>query len=357
MLELRGIVKQYSYGKRLFGAVDLTLKDGEILSVLGGEGSGKTSLLKAICGIDSHEGVITLDGKELKSKTDDVIMVFDDGALFPTKTVFDNLAYPLKVRKVNKVEIASKVISVAEKLGIVALLKARPRSLTAVEKRKVSLGRILMRDARLILLDDLIHDLPVDEADALFDDLSRLLYSLAKDKGVSIIYVTDKPRYAFSIADKTMVLVGGDVKQIGTYSDMWFFPDTLWSAQAADEHYNALKGVLNCGNDRLTFCCEIFGQNFDFDVTTQRSKISSDFFGKTVYMGWHAEDTVVASSGVKMQVKFVSSCKDKFALEGADSLDKITLISDSKMNEVSFLPDVDKVQFFDVNENSIMKRI
>ncbi len=355
MLNLQGVVKQYSYGKRLFGAVDLTLNDGEIMSVLGGTGAGKTTFLKTICGIDSHEGEITLDGKPLISKTDDVIMVFDDGALFPMKTVFDNLAYPLKIRGVDKIEIAKRVMYVAEKLGVVACLKMRPRQLTSVERRKVSLGRILVRKAKLILLDNFLEGIPVREADMLFDEVSRILYDLAKN-GTSVIYVTDKPRYAFSIADKTMVLVDGDVKDCGTYFDMWHNPDTLWSAQAVDEDYNAIKGTLSVENDTLTFVCDVFRQTVHLDVTCQKDNVSADYFGKTVYMGWHPGDVIQGERGLVISVKFARNVGDRFTLEGWDDLDRVTVLADSKMDEVSFMPDAEKVRFFDVNENSIMRR-
>ena len=208
MLHLESVVKQYSYGKRLFGAVDLTLRDGEVLSVLGGEGSGKTTLLKTIAGLEEHEGKITLDGVELKSKTDDVIMVFDDGALFPFKTVFDNLAYPLKIRGVDKVEIAKIVVFAAESFGVSACLGQRARTLTPLERRKVSLARILMRKAKLILIDDFLKGMPQEEIDHLFDRTTRVLYGLAKE-GAVVIYTTSSPRYAYSFGDRTMVLVDG----------------------------------------------------------------------------------------------------------------------------------------------------
>ena len=197
MLKLEGVTKQYSYGSRLFGALDITLNEGEILSILGLEGSGKTTFLKMVAGIEECEGKITLNGKEIKGRTDDVIMVFDDGALFPQRTVFDNLAYPLKIRGVNKVEIAEKVMQVADSFGIFPVLKARVKNLTLTEKRRVSLARILMREARLILIDDFLKDLPANEADALYDEVTRLLFDLAKAKGTIVIFATDNPRFAF----------------------------------------------------------------------------------------------------------------------------------------------------------------
>ena len=356
MLHLESVVKQYSYGKRLFGAVDLTLQRGEILSVLGGTGAGKTTFLKTIAGLEEHEGIVTLDGKELKSKTDDVIMIFDDGALFPFKTVFDNLAYPLKIRGVDKVEIAKRVVSSAESFGISACLSQRARTLTPLEKRKVSLARLLMREAKLLLLDDFVSGIPVNEADELFDTVTRVLHRLAKE-GAVVIYATDNPRYAYSFADKTMVLVDGDVKEIGTHYDTWHHPDTVWSAQAVDKCYNALRGTLTLENDKLNFEFCVFDANYTLDITALKDRISADYFSKDVLMGWHGKDAVFTPDGIVMPVSFVTKDKDYFVLEGVSGLDRVYVYSKDKKEEVAFLPDADKVNFFDVKENSVMKRI
>ena len=356
MLQLESVVKQYSYGKRLFGAVDLTLRDGEVLSVLGGEGSGKTTFLKTIAGLEEHEGRITLDGKDLKSKTDDVIMVFDDGALFPFKTVFDNLAYPLKIRGVDKVEIAKRVVFAAESFGVSACLNQRARTLTTLEKRKVSLARILMREAKLVLVDDFLHGIFQEEADHLFDTATRVLHRLAKG-GATIIYTTSSPNRAYAFGDRTMVLVDGDIKDIGTYLDTWSSPDTLWSAQAVDKCYNAVRGVLTRQNESINFDFCVFDTNHTMDVTCLKDRIAEDYIGKDVIMGWHGSDVVFAEDGIKMPVSFVSKDKELFVLEGVSGLDSIKVYSEDDKEEVSFLPITTKVTFFDVKENSIMKNL
>lgn len=380
MLKLEGVVKQYSYGKRLFGTMDLTIDDGEILSVLGLEGSGKTTFLKTVAGIEEYEGKITLDGNKIEGRTDDVIMVFDDGALFPQKTVFDNLAYPLKIRGVNKVEIAEKVMQVADEFGLFAVLKTRAKNLTLLEKRKVSLARILMREVRLILLDDFLKDLPTTDADFLFDEVSRVLFRLAKDNGVAVIFATDNPRYALGFGDKTMVLVDGEVKQIGTYTDIWSSPTTVWSAKAVDECYNTIKGTLTLENDRLTFVSSPLNQTFSLDdegkvlwqdadlykvvtidVTERKDDIVPDFFGKDVLMGWHGVDFEINDYGLPIDVNYVKNKNDKIVLCGDYDYEEIRAVIDDtadnrKLEKIAVLPKVSKVQFFTNTENSIMKR-
>lgn len=187
MLTLKGVTKQYLYGARLFGALDLTVADGEIVVVYGGEGSGKTSFLKTVAGVEDSEGEILVCGESTKVKTDNVVMVFDDGCVFGFRSVFDNLAFPLKIRRVDKVEIASRVIRAAEKTGIGGCLRLRARSLSAEEQRRMSLARIFVRDAPLVLIDEPTKGLSKEEASAVWADLAPLLKERAA-AGASVIF-------------------------------------------------------------------------------------------------------------------------------------------------------------------------
>ena len=380
MLKLEGVAKQYSYGKRLFGAVDMSLNDGDVLSILGLEGSGKTTFLKIIAGIEEFEGKITLDGKEIKVRTDDVIMVFDDGALFANKTVFDNLAYPLKIRGLHKVEIAEKVMQVADKFGLFATLKTRAKKLTLLEKRKVSLARILMREARLILIDDYLRDLPTAEADLLFEEVSRILFDLTQNDGTTVIFATDNPKYAFGFGDKTMVLVDGCIKQIGTHQYIHDEPTTVWSAKAVDECFNIAKGVLSYENGRLTFVSTPLNQTFslgennkvqwqdadlykpfDLDLTSRMDEIIEDFIGSEIIIGWHGTDFELRENGIPLHVTFKKNIENKIALYGDYDYEEIKVVLDDtaenrKIREIAILPKVEKLHFFTLQEDSIMKR-
>ena len=380
MLKLEGVAKQYSYGKRLFGAVDMSLNDGDVLSILGLEGSGKTTFLKIIAGLEEFEGKITLDGKEIKVRTDDVIMVFDDGALFANKTVFDNLAYPLKIRGLHKVEIAEKVMQVADKFGLFATLKTRAKKLTLLEKRKVSLARILMREARLILIDDYLRDLPTAEADLLFEEVSRILFDLTQNDGTTVIFATDNPKYAFGFGDKTMVLVDGCIKQIGTHQYIHDEPTTVWSAKAVDECFNIAKGVLSYENGRLTFVSTPLNQTFslgennkvqwqdadlykpfDLDLTSRMDEIIEDFIGSEIIIGWHGTDFELRENGIPLHVTFKKNIENKIALYGDYDYEEIKVVLDDtaenrKIREIAILPKVEKLHFFTLQEDSIMKR-
>ncbi len=350
MLTLKGVTKQYFYGERLFGALDLDVKNGEIVAILGAVGSGKTSLLKTIAGIEEHEGEILLDGNPIKKKTDDIIMLFDDGAVFKNKTVFDNLAYPLAIRKTDKTEIAKRVISAAENFGIGACLTMRAGKLSDEEKRRMSAARLLLRESKLVLVDDLTAGLPKEQSAPLFEDVAKVLYDKAKS-GASVIYATDDREQAFYLADKIVVLVGGQIKQIGTRADMWKSPKSLWAAQAADKDYNYKKATLTFENDILNLVFDNERTKFSLDITEIKDDICSSFFGHEVYVGFHKKD--VTEGGIKEKVRYVFLSHGAYILQAESG---IKIACDKKLEEVSYAPKISALTLFDaVTENSIMR--
>ncbi len=350
MLTLKGVTKQYFYGDRLFGALDLEVKNGEIVAILGAVGSGKTSLLKTIAGIEEHEGEILLDGNPIKKKTDDIIMVFDDGAVFKNKTVFDNLAYPLVIRKTDKTEIAKKVISAAENFGIGACLTMRASKLSEEEKRRMSAARLLLRESKLVIVDDLTAGLPKEQATPLFDDLAKVLYDKSKN-GASVIYATDDRTQAFYLADKILVLVGGQIKQIGTRADMWKTPKSLWAAQAIDKDYNHKKATLTLENEVLKLVFDNQDNNFVLDISGIKDSICPSFFNGEVYVGFHKKD--VTEGGIKEKVRYVFLSHGAYILQTESG---IKIACDKKLEEVSYVPKVNALTLFDAaTENSIMR--
>ena len=262
MLTLEGFAKQYLYGARLFGGVDAEFRDGEVVSVYGGEGSGKTSFLKALCGAEKAEGRVLLDGVPVERKTDRVIMVFEDGAVFPFKSVYDNLAYPLVIRGMDKTEIASRVIAAAEEMGIGGCLSLRARALSPAEKRRMSLARLVVRDARLCLVDEPSAGLSREDAESVFADFLPLVRRLA-GRGTTVIYSTSDRGEAVAAADRMAVLAHGELKQLAPPSVIRRAPASIWAAQALDAHYNFVKCVLTEQNGRLNL---VFGEDDVLDA-------------------------------------------------------------------------------------------
>ena len=271
-------------------------------------------------------------------------------------------------------------MKVADKFGLFAILKTRAKCLTLAEKRRVSLTRILMREAKLILIDDFLSDLPTSEADALFDEVTRVLFDLAKENGTTVIFATDNPRYAFAFGDKTMVLVGGEIKQIGTHKDMWQTPTTVWSAKAVDPCFNTIKGTLSFENDRLTFVSSPLNQTFSLDedgkvvwqdadlyktisidVTEMKDDILPDFIGKEILLGWHGNEFIFTDDGIPLNITFVKKQGDKIVIVGDYDYEEIKVVVDNTFDyknttRIEVLPELANLLFFTITENSIMKR-
>jgi ABC-type sugar transport system ATPase subunit len=196
--------------------VSLEVADGEFFAVLGPPGAGKTTLLRTIVGLEKpEEGEIYSDDKPLTSvfpADRDIAIMFQNLALYPDKSVYNNLAFPLKQAKLPKAEIRRRVEETAAKLHIEPLLKRKPAKLSGGERQRVALGRALVRDPRALLLDE-----PLSALDALLRlEMRAELKRLQRDLGRTLIYVTHDQVEAMSMPDRVAVLNVGAVQQIDT---------------------------------------------------------------------------------------------------------------------------------------------
>ena len=197
-------------------AVTLDIADGEFFAILGPPGAGKTTTLRAILGLEKPDsGRVLLDDEdvtELWPGDRDIAIVFQNLALYPDKTVFGNLAFPLKQQKLPKAEIAERVQRAAKVLKIEALLDRKPAKLSGGERQRVAIGRAIVRDPRAYLFDE-----PLSALDALLrlEMRSELKY-LQRDLNRTLVYVTHDQVEAMSMADRMAVLRDGAVQQIAT---------------------------------------------------------------------------------------------------------------------------------------------
>ena len=285
MIQFRGFAKQYLYGKRLFGAFDLTIDDGEIIAIIGDKGSGKTSFVKAMTGVEEREGEVLKDGKPFVPKCDDTVFLFDDGALFKLRSVRYNIAYPLKIRHLAKTEIERTVQEVASKLKIEHLLGKSVNKLSDKEKRMVSIARLLIRDAKYIIIDDFSKwTANEDERKTLWGIFRKILLEL-KRKQKTIIYTTAHADEIMGIADRLVILHDGEIKQVGMFRQILASPTSIWSAQAVDPFYRFAKAKLDEVDGKLVIMSEeiILGS---LDAESIREKlISQEYIGKEVYIG------------------------------------------------------------------------
>lgn len=204
--------------------VSFEVKDGEFLVLLGPSGSGKTTTLRCIAGLESVDtGRISIDGRdvtELPPGQRDVAMVFQNYALYPYMTVYENIAFPLKVKKFAKEEIDRRVNRVADFLRIKHLLARKPKQLSGGEQQRVALGRAIIREPKVFLMDE-----PLSNLDAKLRVYMRAeLKKLQRELGIKTVYVTHDQAEAMTMADRIAVFNSGRIQQIETPLELYRRP-------------------------------------------------------------------------------------------------------------------------------------
>ncbi len=224
MLEVRGLEKQFGEIHALAG-LNIQIESGEFYILLGPSGSGKTTTLRAIAGIERVDaGHIVLDGVDLTHaavQSRDIAMVFRSFALYPHLTVFDNLAYPLRERRISKRDVRRRVNDIASLLGLEHTLTRKPETASGGEQQRIAIGRALIRQPKLLLLDE-----PLTNLDAkLRHDTRAELKRLHRDFGMTILYATPDELEALSMGQRIGVLQQGHIVQTGTPDQLYDQPD------------------------------------------------------------------------------------------------------------------------------------
>ena len=200
--------------------LNLSVRNGEFLVLVGPSGCGKTTALRCIAGLEVPDsGTISLDGVSfdgVPAKDRNVAMVFQTPALFPHLTVFENLGFGLMLRKFSKSEIQRRVTAAAETLGLTALLQRKPQSLSGGECQRVALGRALVRQPKVFLLDEPLSNLDAPSRAQLRSEIAKL----QKHLGVPMIYVTHDQTEAIKLGHRIAVMNRGQLQQIGTSQEI-----------------------------------------------------------------------------------------------------------------------------------------
>jgi multiple sugar transport system ATP-binding protein len=226
---LREVVK--SYGNVIaVNRVSLTVEDGEFVALVGPSGCGKTTTLNLVAGlIPISAGDIYIGEKpvtDLDPKDRDIAMVFQNYALYPNKTVYKNLAFPLQMRKLGKAEIETKVMATAKVLDIGHLLARKPRELSGGQQQRVALGRALVRDPRAFLMDEPLSNLDAKLRVQMRTELKRF----QQDLNATVIYVTHDQLEAVTMADKMAVMNGGVLQQYDSPKSVFDHPVNVFVA-------------------------------------------------------------------------------------------------------------------------------
>ena len=237
--------------------LDLTIADGELLIMVGPSGCGKTTALRCVAGLEQPtSGRIVIGDREvhdLPSRKRDVAMVFQNYALYPHLTVYGNLAFGLKEHRVPKVETDRRVREMAEMLGIEPLLDRRPAQLSGGQSQRVAMGRALVREPQVFLLDE-----PLSNLDAkLRGQMRGEILELQRRVGVTSLYVTHDQSEAMTLGDRIAVLNGGVLLQLGTPEEVFRTPRNVFVAAFMGTpsmnllRGDAVDGVVTAGDLRL----------------------------------------------------------------------------------------------------------
>ena len=228
-VEFKNVWKLYGKTRAVQG-ISFKVEENTLTAILGPSGAGKSSILKMIAGIEGiTHGDILFDGQSIKNfepEELDVAMVFESYALYPQYSVFDNIAFPLRapvrVKRNSESEIKERVEKVAQTLQIEQLLDRKPRELSGGQKQRVAMGRALVRNPRVLLMDEPIAHLDAKLRNQMRGEIRTLTHSL----DTTIFYVTHDYREALAIADNVITLNKGVIQQISSSSDIFNHPET-----------------------------------------------------------------------------------------------------------------------------------
>lgn len=229
-LKLSGVDKIFPSGSLALYDINLETRDKEFLVIVGGEKSGKSTLLRVVAGLEEvSSGTISIgdrDVTEVDPKDRDIAMVFRSSTLYPALNVFDNMAFGLKIRKAPQTLIEQRVKSAAEILGITDVLYRKPKTLTAAQKQRVAIGRAIVREPKLYLFDEPLSGLD----DKLKGEMLNIIINLQARMEGTFVYATKSVAEAMTIGTRIAVIKNGIIQQVDTPANLYDYPVNAYVA-------------------------------------------------------------------------------------------------------------------------------
>src|SRR5580658_1865538 len=222
--------KKKNAAAKAINDISFTVKDKEFMVIVGPSGCGKSTLLRMIAGLEEiGEGTLSIDGKrinDLDPKDREIAMVFQNYALYPHMTVFENMAFGLKLKKFPKHEIRTRVEHAARILDIIDLLARRPRQLSGGQRQRVAMGRAIVRNPKVFLFDEPLSNLAAKLRVQMRTEIKKVHQKVR----TTTVYVTHDQVEAMTLADRVVVMNKGRIEQIGTPNDLYHNPATRFVA-------------------------------------------------------------------------------------------------------------------------------
>ena len=296
-LEIKQIGKTYTNGVQAVQDFSLDVTEGEFVVLVGPSGCGKSTVLRMIAGLESiSEGQMALDQtriNEMPPRERNIAMVFQNYALYPHMTVYDNMAFCLKQEKKSKEEIDQSVHEVAARLDIEDLLKRKPKTLSGGERQRVAMGRAIVRQPKLFLMDE-----PLSNLDAkLRSRMRREIARLHKELEATIIYVTHDQVEAMTLGTKIVVMKDGRIQQIDTPENLYYQPSNTFVAQFIGTPQMNLMETRVTVDENMGIVLQ--NEQFRIPVSERIQRVLKDtgYEGKDVIVGTRAEDIVADEIG------------------------------------------------------------
>ncbi|MBP3540775.1 MAG: sn-glycerol-3-phosphate ABC transporter ATP-binding protein UgpC [Clostridia bacterium] len=275
---------------------NLEIADKEFVVFVGPSGCGKSTTLRMIAGLeDISEGIVEIDGvvvNDLQPKDRDIAMVFQNYALYPHMTVYDNIAFSLRLKKMPEDEIYEKVTNAAEILGITEYLTRKPRALSGGQRQRVAIGRAMVRNAKVFLMDE-----PLSNLDAKLRNQMRAEIILLRQKlDTTFIYVTHDQTEAMTLGDRIVIMRDGIIEQVGTPTEVFEMPRNIFVAEfIGAPKMNMIDTELVKEGDR--YFVTPFGAKIEVDGEKRNELIQRGVEAGSIKLGVRPEHIVLSEEG------------------------------------------------------------
>ena len=288
-VRLEGLEKRYDNDTEAVKGITFTALDGEFVVLVGPSGCGKSTTLRMVAGLEEITGGnLMIDGKRMNDrepKDRDVAMVFQNYALYPHMTVYENMAFPLKMRKVPKEEIRPQVEAAAKLLSIDHYLKKKPKELSGGERQRVAVGRAIVRKPKVFLFDEPLSNLDA----ALRTQMRAELKRIQRRLGATMLYVTHDQVEAMTMGDKIAVLNKGRLEQFGTPGEIYERPATSFVARfLGSPSMNIIPGGIVAEGGQSYFVSQDEGREF-------KVRIDSNIAPRNALLGIRPESVTVSA--------------------------------------------------------------
>ena len=350
---LKDITKIYDGNVKAVDSASVQIKDKEFVVLVGPSGCGKSTTLRMIAGLeDINSGELLIDGELMNDKAPkdrDIAMVFQNYALYPHMTVYDNMAFGLKIRKYSKEEIDTRVREAAQILDIEELLHRKPKALSGGQRQRVAVGRAIVRKPKVFLFDEPLSNLDAKLRVQMRAEISALHSRLE----ATMIYVTHDQVEAMTMGDKIVIMRGGIIQQIGTPLKLYNEPVNRFVAGfigSPPMNIAVAKVTEENGNILIT------EEGMQVTIEDDRKEVLKNYLDRELLVGIRPEDLVFTTTPGKNNMKAKVSVIEPLGAETQLHINTgshtFTTKNDPNIDvrvgdEVNFTPKLEKLHFFD----------